>query len=115
MQYNLQQQQTQQQQQQIISEIANSLPGASGTNNLQSSSSALTSSGDALTTNDLDALLPTLSCDIESSLSLDDKNELESLLQDAKTLDLIGEWILMKRQLLQPHCWETNNCLQMLS
>ncbi|XP_065356892.1 serine-rich adhesin for platelets isoform X2 [Calliphora vicina] len=43
---------------------------------------------DALTTNDLDALLPTLSCDIDSSLSLDDKNELESLLQDAKDLDL---------------------------
>ena len=43
---------------------------------------------DALTTNDLDALLPTLSCDIDSSLSLDDKNELESLLQAAKDLDL---------------------------
>ncbi|KAL9923349.1 nuclear receptor coactivator 6 isoform 5-T7 [Glossina fuscipes fuscipes] len=43
---------------------------------------------DALTTNDLDALLPTLSCDIDSTLSLDDKNELESLLQDAKDLDL---------------------------
>lgn len=43
---------------------------------------------EALTTNDLDALLPTLNCDLDSALSLDDKNELESLLQDAKDLDL---------------------------
>uniref|UniRef100_A0A0K8UEC1 Nuclear receptor coactivator 6 TRADD-N domain-containing protein n=1 Tax=Bactrocera latifrons TaxID=174628 RepID=A0A0K8UEC1_BACLA len=43
---------------------------------------------EALTTNDLDALLPTLNCDLDSTLSLDDKNELESLLQDAKDLDL---------------------------
>lgn len=124
MQYNLQQQQTQQQEQQIISDIANSLPGATtpvkasdaisngantatsanltGSTNNQVDAAALDPNNvdelaehfisltglDALTTNDLDALLPTLSCDIDSSLSLDDKNELESLLQDAKDLDL---------------------------
>ncbi|XP_067622483.1 serine-rich adhesin for platelets isoform X2 [Eurosta solidaginis] len=43
---------------------------------------------ESLTTNDLDALLPTLNCDLDSTLTFDDKNELESLLQDAKDLDL---------------------------
>ncbi|XP_037927680.1 putative mediator of RNA polymerase II transcription subunit 26 isoform X2 [Teleopsis dalmanni] len=108
MQYNLQQQkisnkQIQDQnpniyQQQPVNEDTKSL-----LNNNESASSSLIENAnassttdplitlsdlDALTTNDLEALLPTLGCDLDSNLSLEDKNELESLLQDAKDLDL---------------------------
>ncbi|XP_017854487.2 nuclear receptor coactivator 6 [Drosophila busckii] len=64
------------------------LANASGTGQALNDPLISLSDLDALTTNDLDALLPTLNCDLDSTLSLDDKNELESLLQDAKDLDL---------------------------
>ncbi|XP_053960647.1 uncharacterized protein LOC128864910 isoform X2 [Anastrepha ludens] len=111
MQYNLQQQQinnNHQSQPQIkdhqkqkindhvIRSEADAIVGIVGVSSLDNAASAnglsdpliTLSDFEALTTNDLDALLPTLNCDLDSALSLDDKNELESLLQDAKDLDL---------------------------
>ncbi|CAD6999345.1 unnamed protein product [Ceratitis capitata] len=108
MQYNLQQQrinknhQTQTQKQDprkqqlndnVTASETETIPGIVGVSSLDNTASGLPdplislSDFEALTTNDLDALLPTLNC-LESTLSLDDKNELESLLQDAKDLDL---------------------------
>ncbi|XP_017467920.1 PREDICTED: uncharacterized protein LOC108360220 isoform X2 [Rhagoletis zephyria] len=112
MQYNLQQQQINNnqfqsqvlkqdpQKQQIIDQVTSSeddtlveivgvppLDNVTASNGLSDPLITLTDF-EALTPNDLDALLPTLNCDLDPSFSLDDKNELESLLQDAKDLDL---------------------------
>lgn len=109
MQYNLQQQQInnthqsqpmkedlqkQQSSNNFSSAVGNTIGRMVGVSSMDNAPNVLSdplitlSDFEALTTNDLDALLPTLNCDLDSTLSLDDKNELESLLQDAKDLDL---------------------------